>query len=112
MRPLQGSFSRLKLPLPALDHKSRRDIILLAVRLHQVWCQSVVINQTSAVYQDVEDKFQLLGRQFHNMFFQRLHDVAVLVVITMVGFNATDPLFYFALLISFYINLLTKCKAR
>jgi hypothetical protein len=38
MRSLQGSFSRLKLPLPASDHKSRADIIHLAVRLHQLCC--------------------------------------------------------------------------
>jgi hypothetical protein len=50
----------------------RRDIILLAVWLHQVQCQLVGINQTSAVYQGVENNFQLLGRQFHNMLFPEI----------------------------------------
>jgi hypothetical protein len=72
MQALQGSFSRLKLPLPASDHEGRWDIILLAVWLHQVQCQSVGINQTAAVYQGVENNFQLLGRQFHNMLFPEI----------------------------------------
>jgi hypothetical protein len=69
MRSLQGSFSRLKLPLPASNHKSRADIIHLAVFLHQLRCQSVGINQTTTVYQEVKDEFQLLGRSFHKIFF-------------------------------------------
>jgi hypothetical protein len=69
MRSLQGSFSRLKLPLLASDHKSRADIIHLAVRLHQLRCRSVGINQTARVYQGVEDEFHLLGRSFHKMLF-------------------------------------------
>ena len=36
MRALQGSFGRLKLPMPATDHKYRAEILELAVRLHQV----------------------------------------------------------------------------
>jgi hypothetical protein len=72
MRSLQGSFSRLKLPLPASDHKSRADIIHLAVRLHQLRCRSVGINQTATVYQEIEDEFQLLGRSFHKMLFPEI----------------------------------------
>jgi hypothetical protein len=69
MRSLQGSFSRLKLPLPSSNHKSRADIIHLDVRLHQLRCRLVGINQTATVYQEVKDEFQLLGRIFHKMLF-------------------------------------------
>jgi hypothetical protein len=72
MRALQGSFGRLKLPLPASNHKAQANIIHLAVRLHQLWCQSVGINQTATVYQDVENKFHLLTRDFHRMLFPKI----------------------------------------
>ena len=38
MRALQGSFGRLKLPLPAADHQFRAQVIELAVQLHQIRC--------------------------------------------------------------------------
>ena len=72
MRAIQGSFSRLKLPMPALDHEFRAEVIKLAVRLHQLRCQSVGINQTARVYQEVEDDFSLLSQSFHNMLFPEI----------------------------------------
>ena len=50
MQAMQGSFARLKLPLPATDHQFRAEVIELAVRLHQLRCRAVGINQTRLVY--------------------------------------------------------------
>ncbi|KNE94317.1 hypothetical protein PSTG_12342 [Puccinia striiformis f. sp. tritici PST-78] len=72
MRSIQGSFSRLKLPLPAADHKYRAEVIELAVRLHQVKCRSVGINQTQTVYQTVESENRMLARTFHRMLFSQI----------------------------------------
>ena len=69
MRAIQGSFSRLKLPLPATDHLFRAEVIELAVRLHQLRCRSVGINQTQIVYQQVEQDQNLLARDFQSMLF-------------------------------------------
>jgi hypothetical protein len=69
MRAIQGSFSRLKLPLPASDHEFRAEVLELCVRLHQVRCRSVRINQTQIVYQSVEDEHVILARSFHEMLF-------------------------------------------
>jgi hypothetical protein len=38
LRAIQGSFSRLKLPLPATNHEFRAEVIELCVQLHQVRC--------------------------------------------------------------------------
>jgi hypothetical protein len=72
MRAIQGSFSCLKLPVPALDHEFCAEVIKLAVRLHQLQCRSVGINQTARVYQEVEDDFLLLSQLFHNMMFPEI----------------------------------------
>jgi hypothetical protein len=73
MRAIQGSFSRLELPIiPALDHKFCAEVIELAVKLHQLQCQSVGINQTARVYQKVEDDFLPLSQSFHNMMFPEI----------------------------------------
>ena len=72
MRAIQGSFSCLKLLMPALDHKFCPEVIELAVWLHQLRCQSVGINQTARVYQEVEDDFSLLSQSFHNMLFPEI----------------------------------------
>ncbi|KAI7965579.1 hypothetical protein MJO29_001327 [Puccinia striiformis f. sp. tritici] len=72
MRSIQGSFSRLKLPLPAADHKYRAEVIELAVRLHQVKCRSVGINQTQTVYQTVESENHMLAQTFHRMLFSQI----------------------------------------
>ncbi|KAI7944930.1 hypothetical protein MJO28_010625 [Puccinia striiformis f. sp. tritici] len=72
MRSIQGSFSRLKLPLPAADHKYRAEVIELAVRLHQVKCRSVGINQTQTVYQTVESENRMLAGTFHRMLFSQI----------------------------------------
>ena len=72
MRLIQGSFSRLKLPLPAMNHEFRGQVLELAVRLHQVRCRSVRINQTQTVYQAVESEFDILGRSFHSLLFPEI----------------------------------------
>ena len=72
MWSLQGSFARLKLPLPATDHAYRAKVLELAVRLHQIRCRSVRINQTQSVYQAVESEFNLLSRSFHTMLFPEI----------------------------------------
>jgi hypothetical protein len=69
MRAIQGSFSRLKLPLPASDHEFQAEVLELCVRLHQVRCRSVHINQTQIAYQSVEDEHIILARSFHEILF-------------------------------------------
>ena len=69
MRAIQGSFSRLKLPLPGTDHEFRAEVLELCVRLHQVRCRSVKINQTHHVYEHFDDNHVILGQAFHNMLF-------------------------------------------
>ena len=53
MRSIQGSFARLKLPLPAGNHQHRYDILECICRLHQLQTGLVEINQTRTVYQSV-----------------------------------------------------------
>ena len=69
MRSLQGSFARLKLPMPANNHAFQAEVLELAVRVHQLRCQLVGRNQTQTVYQSVKDKFQVLSHSFHQMLF-------------------------------------------
>ena len=69
MRAIQGSFARLKLPLPATNHQFCAEVIELAVCVHQLRCQSVSINQTCLVYQQVEDEHHQLARDFREMVF-------------------------------------------
>ena len=69
MRAMQGSFARLKLPLPATDHQFRAEVIELAVRLHQLRCRAVGINQTRLVYRQVEEENELLSQDFRRMIF-------------------------------------------
>ncbi|KAA1074568.1 hypothetical protein PGT21_010309 [Puccinia graminis f. sp. tritici] len=69
MRSIQGSFGRLKMPLPATDHQYQADLLQIACRLHQLRCRSVGINQTATVYQSVWDDNNLLCRDFHRMLF-------------------------------------------
>jgi hypothetical protein len=69
MRSMQGSFSRLKLPMPADNHAFQAEVLELAVRIHQIRCRLVGINQTQTVYQSVKDKFQILSCSFHQMLF-------------------------------------------
>ena len=69
MRSIQGSFGRLKLPLPGTNHLYRAEVLELAVRLHQVQCRSVRINQTQTVYQSVETESNILSQSFHKMLF-------------------------------------------
>ncbi|KNE90844.1 hypothetical protein PSTG_15712 [Puccinia striiformis f. sp. tritici PST-78] len=69
MHSLQGSFARIKLPLPANDHPYRFRLLKVICRLHQLRCQMVGINQTRSVYRSVWDENQLLCQDFHSMLF-------------------------------------------
>ena len=72
MRALQGSFGRLKLPMPATDHNYQAEVLELAICLHQVRCCGVRINQTQHVYEAVEKEYNLIGRKFHRMLFSQI----------------------------------------
>ncbi|KAA1113037.1 hypothetical protein PGT21_019229 [Puccinia graminis f. sp. tritici] len=72
MRSLQGSFARLKLPLPADNHGFRLKLLQVVSRLHQVRCRLVGINQTRTVYASVWDDYQILYRDFHKMLFAEI----------------------------------------
>ena len=72
MRSIQGSFGRLKLPLPATNHHYRAKVLELAICLHQIRCRSVRINQTQTVYESVECEAEILSRSFHNMLFSTI----------------------------------------
>ncbi|KAA1116630.1 hypothetical protein PGT21_020921 [Puccinia graminis f. sp. tritici] len=69
MRLIQGSFARLKLPLPASNHGFRLKLLQVVCQLHQLRCRSVGINQTATVYQAVWDEDRILCRDFHKMMF-------------------------------------------
>ncbi|OAV89955.1 hypothetical protein PTTG_07006 [Puccinia triticina 1-1 BBBD Race 1] len=70
MWSLQGSFSRLKLTMPAADHAQRMWILQAVCYLHQIQCRMVHINQTATVYDTVWDKHQVLSQRFHNLLFR------------------------------------------
>lgn len=53
MRSLQGSFGRLRVPLPIEDIPFRQDLLEICVRLHNVRVRCVGINQTRNVYQPI-----------------------------------------------------------
>ena len=69
MHSLQGSFSRLKLPLPANNHEFRLKLLETICRLHQLRTRTVGINQTRTVYDAVWDEHQILCRDFHDLLF-------------------------------------------
>ncbi|OAV94269.1 hypothetical protein PTTG_07434 [Puccinia triticina 1-1 BBBD Race 1] len=70
MHSLQGSFARLKLPLPASDHQFHADVLQVLCRLHQLRCCMVKINQTQTVYNSVWDELHVVSREFHKMLFK------------------------------------------
>ncbi|KAI7944016.1 hypothetical protein MJO28_011544 [Puccinia striiformis f. sp. tritici] len=70
MRALQGSFARLKLPMPAADHEQRLCILQTVCHLHQLRCCMVHINQTATVYDLVWDENHILCRRFHRLLFK------------------------------------------
>jgi hypothetical protein len=69
MHSIQGSFSWLKLPLPASNHPFWFDVLQVVSQLHQLQCWMVEINQTRTVYDAVWDEQQTLCRAFHKMLF-------------------------------------------
>lgn len=67
MRALQGAFGRLRLPLDPNDHDGRTRLLRVCLRLHQLRCRAVGINQLQDVfvrkwkdYDDHYDNFQEL----------------------------------------------------
>ena len=71
MRALQGSFGRLRIPLPIEDIRFRQDLLEICTRLHNVRVRCVGINQILNVYQPlwapVEDAW--LWSQFERVTF-------------------------------------------
>jgi hypothetical protein len=51
MRTLQGSFGRLRVPLPIADDQARQDLIETCVRLNNLRATRVGISQIKAVYE-------------------------------------------------------------
>ncbi|KAE8898163.1 hypothetical protein PF005_g14786 [Phytophthora fragariae] len=71
MRSLQGSFARLKMPLPADDCEYRATLIEACARLHQVRTRLVGINQIKTVYEKVwQDGGRTLYEEFESMIFR------------------------------------------
>lgn len=75
MRSLQGSFGRLKVPLPINDHRWRRNILEVCSMLHNVRTVRVGINQIRTVYEAVwleggKDEYE----EFAELCFGRLVD--------------------------------------
>ncbi|OAV97037.1 hypothetical protein PTTG_06430 [Puccinia triticina 1-1 BBBD Race 1] len=87
MNSLQGSFARLKLPLPASDHWFRADVLQVVCRLHQLCCWMVKLNQTQTVYNSVWDKLHVVSREFHKMLFKILKNNVTLAVTTVTGYD-------------------------
>ncbi|EFP76083.2 uncharacterized protein PGTG_02524 [Puccinia graminis f. sp. tritici CRL 75-36-700-3] len=72
MHSIQGSFARIKLPLPADDHQFRTDVLQVICRLHQIRCREVQINQTRSVYMSTQDEQKMLCQKFHWMLFSHI----------------------------------------
>ncbi|GLE03372.1 hypothetical protein PINS_up012262 [Pythium insidiosum] len=75
MRAFQGSFARLKMPLPADDHEYRYRILEICARLHQLRTVRVGINQIRNVYERIwrdEDANALVYEQFRTMLFREI----------------------------------------
>lgn len=78
MRELQGSFSRLRVPLEIEDMEKRADLIESCFHLHNLRMQMVGINQIKNVYVPVwcEGGGERIWAGFENILFsdQRKHD--------------------------------------
>ncbi|KIY49753.1 hypothetical protein FISHEDRAFT_65168 [Fistulina hepatica ATCC 64428] len=79
MRAIQGSFGRLRVPLPIKDQHRRADLLEVCLRIHQLRTRRVGINQIANVYVQVwtEDTLQeRIFRDFENVLFseQRQND--------------------------------------
>jgi hypothetical protein len=73
MRAFQGSFARLKLPLPAEDHAYRLMVLEICSRLHQIRTTRVGINQIRNVYERIwsdTDENALVYDRFCTMMFR------------------------------------------
>ncbi|ODQ73348.1 hypothetical protein LIPSTDRAFT_71750, partial [Lipomyces starkeyi NRRL Y-11557] len=71
MRALQGSFGRLKVPLPANDNQYRRTIIETCCRLHQLRVRLLGISEIRAKYEPVwKDSDGGTYADFGNMIFK------------------------------------------
>ncbi|ETI33701.1 hypothetical protein F443_19628 [Phytophthora nicotianae P1569] len=73
MRSLQGSFARLKLPLPADDGEYRAIVLETCARLHQVRTRRMGINQIKTVYEKTwQDGGRTLYEEFESMVFREI----------------------------------------
>ncbi|KIY48375.1 hypothetical protein FISHEDRAFT_65761 [Fistulina hepatica ATCC 64428] len=73
MRAIQGSFGRLRIPLPIRNNHRRSNLLESCLRLHQLRTRRVGINQIHSVYVQVwtEDEEQRrIFADFENMFFR------------------------------------------
>ncbi|KIY48681.1 hypothetical protein FISHEDRAFT_42869 [Fistulina hepatica ATCC 64428] len=78
MRAIQGSFGRLRVPLPIKDSSRRGNILEVCLRLHQLRTRKVGINQIYTVYVTMwtEDAEQdRIYHQFKNIFFSEQRKV-------------------------------------
>jgi hypothetical protein len=73
MRAFQSAFARLKMPLPADDHRYRLMVLETCSRLHQLRTAHVGINQISTVYERIwrdSDPNALMYDKFPKMLFR------------------------------------------
>lgn len=73
MRAIQGSFGRLKIPLPISNEKRRKTLLQVVFRLHQVRVQLVGINQIQTVYTKIwQSESDLLAKDIGEMLFSNI----------------------------------------
>lgn len=65
MRALQGAFGRLKIPMDCNDAEGRGRLIRVCVRIHQLRCRAVGLNQLKEVFintwKDAETHYEDFG---------------------------------------------------
>lgn len=76
MHALQGSFGRLRVPLPINYHDVRADILEVITRLHNLRTRTVGHNQIRSVYMPLWESDQEFWLNFESMLFidQRRND--------------------------------------
>lgn len=74
MRALQGSFGRLRLPLDPNDHAGRTRLLRVCVRIHQLRCRAVGINQLQNVFVRAWKDNDKHYDDFEKLFFKDIMD--------------------------------------
>ena len=73
MRTIQGSFGRLRLPLPIADTRARANIIETCIRLSNVRARLVGISQIREVFMPIwKEEEGNVWDSFETMFFRQL----------------------------------------